>query len=195
MYDFNPFREAKKLFKESDTFAKVMDGIKSGVSNKRKHHEEMVRKGELTQAEFDRLERMGEFDVKEEAQYEDFSDCVEYYMDAKGWDRKTAEKECRAKNQSQFKEAYDHFEIGPTPEEDPRMDQYEAEEDHKESTKNALLNFLEKDPNNQTTKKVKSEIHRAKIDLSPQGGNESLVRVAGNTFTVHHGTGEVKVVS
>jgi hypothetical protein len=92
MYDSNPFREAKKIMQESDFMSQlkfVMDPVsaKYGDPNaknrermrgdlvkKRKHHEEMVRKGELTQAEFDRLEKMGEFDIKEaaEREYDDF---------------------------------------------------------------------------------------------------------------------------
>jgi hypothetical protein len=180
MYDSNPFRQSKKIYenmspeeiatykkqlsalidpigaKYGNPMAQNRESMRAALASKRKQHEEMVRKGELTQSEFDRLEKMGEFDIKE---------------------------------------AYDHFVMGPTPEEDPRFQDYEAEEDHHENTKNALLKFLEKDPHSSVTRRVKSEIHRAKIDLSPHGGNESLVRVAGNTFKVDHKTGQVKVVS
>ena len=98
MYDHNPFREAKKIYenmspeeiaaykkqlgamldpigaKYGNPMAQNRENMRADLAKKRKHHEELVRKGELTQAEFDRLEKMGEFEIKEaaEREYDDF---------------------------------------------------------------------------------------------------------------------------
>lgn len=90
MYDNNPFRDAKKIYEEekSDFMKKlqfVMDPVhaqygdegaqnkesmRAAILKKKNDHKEMVRRGELTQAEYDRLERMGEFDIHEEDDYQ-----------------------------------------------------------------------------------------------------------------------------
>jgi hypothetical protein len=98
MYDFNPFRQVKQMYenmspeeiaaykkqlgamldpigaKYGNPMAQNRENMRADLAKKRKHHEELVRKGELTQAEFDRLEKMGEFDIKEaaEREYDDF---------------------------------------------------------------------------------------------------------------------------
>ena len=46
--------------------------MKPALSRKREHHEGMVRAGTLTQAEFDHLERQGEFNIKEGHDFDDF---------------------------------------------------------------------------------------------------------------------------
>jgi hypothetical protein len=60
--------------KYGDPAAKNRESRRAAIVNKRKHHEELVRKGKLTKAEFDRLEKMGEFDIIEasEREYDDF---------------------------------------------------------------------------------------------------------------------------
>ena len=113
MYDFNPFREIKKLSEVSDFMkqvrfamdpvsaksgdpgAKNRESMRAAIAKKRKHHEDMVRKGELTQSEFDRHEKMGEFDIKEAAERE-----------------------------------YDDFDLGPQVEEMPGAEEYEAKQEN-----------------------------------------------------------------
>ena len=108
MYDFNPFREIKKLAENSDFMnnlrfvmdpvsakqgdegAKVREGMRADILKKRKHHEELVRKGELTQAEFDRLEKMGEFDIKEAKKFLQF--CRKNYKENRVFKKEDLDK-------------------------------------------------------------------------------------------------------
>ena len=73
MYDINPFEIARKYFAEN----KDVLNMKPALKKKRADHEAMVRAGTLTQEEFDRLERQGEFDVKEEHGFDDFDTQVQ----------------------------------------------------------------------------------------------------------------------
>jgi len=71
MYDINPFRDAKRYFEEAkarkQTVASKKDKTQTqaDLDKKRKFHMAMVKKGEMTQAEFERLEVKGEFEMKE----------------------------------------------------------------------------------------------------------------------------------
>jgi len=226
MYDHNPFREAKKIYenmspeeiaaykkqlgamldpigaKYGNPMAQNRENMRADLAKKRKHHEELVRKGELTQAEFDRLEKMGEFDIKEGKSFEDMEDCVQFYMDAKDYDRKAAENECK-NGRHTFSEAaereYDDFDIGPQAEEMPGADEYEAKmenDKHEAMIKDKLLGFLGKKPHDPLTKQVHHEIYRARIHANPHEQDSSVVRVAGQTFIVPHGhSPHIKVVS
>lgn len=182
MYDFNPFREIKKLSEVSDFMkqvrfamdpvsaksgdpgAKNRESMRAAIAKKRKHHEDMVRKGELTQSEFDRLEKMGEFDIKEAAERE-----------------------------------YDDFDLGPQVEEMPGAEEYEAKQEndkHEGMIKDKLLAFLNNKPHDHVTKRVHGEIHRARVYANPHEQDSSVVRVAGQTFIVPHGhSPHIKVVS
>lgn len=181
MYDFNPFREIKKLSEESEFMkqvnfvmdpvfakynndAKNRESMRADIVKKRKHHEEMVRKGELTQSEFERLEKMGEFSIKEAAERE-----------------------------------FDDFDVGPQSEEMPGREDYDAKEEndqHNNTIKDKLLAYLNQKPNDPATRQVHSEIHRAKIHSNPHEQDSSVVRVAGHTFIVPHGhSPHIKVVS
>ena len=282
MYDHNPFREAKKIYenmspeeiaaykkqlgamidpigaKYGNPMAQNRERMRADLAKKRKDHEEMVRKGELTQAEFDRLEKLGEFDIKEgiisegewsdhqdakEEQcikyhmdrglskeeaikecteeerewkkkitsestvkegksFEDMEDCVQFYMDAKDYDRKAAENECR-NGRHTFSEAaereYDDFDIGPQVEEMPGAEDYEAKmenDKHEAMIKDKLMGFLNKKPHDPVTKRVHHEMYRARIHANPHEQDSSVVRVAGQTFIVPHGhSPHIKVVS
>lgn len=169
MYDHNPFQIAKKMMMEAqagmppagasfkDQLMYVMGGPANpyqkyiNVDKKRKHHEEMVRQGKLTQAEFDRLERMGEFHVKE---------------------------------------AYDHFEMGPTPEEDPRAAEAEAEDDHKRWVITKLHAFLDRDSNNKISQEVRKNINSAKVHVGPDATH---IDVGKHSFHLPHGEDKIKV--
>lgn len=71
MYDINPFRDAKRYFEEAkarkQTVASKEDKTQTqaDLNKKRKFHMAMVKKGEMTQSEFERLEVKGEFEMKE----------------------------------------------------------------------------------------------------------------------------------
>lgn len=70
MYDINPFRDAAKYFEEAKarkhtTSKEYKTLTKSDLDKKRKFHMAMVKKGEMTQAEFERLEVKGEFSMKD----------------------------------------------------------------------------------------------------------------------------------
>lgn len=71
MYDINPFRDAKRYFEEAKARKQTVASKKSktqtqaDLDKKRKFHMAMVKKGEMTQAEFERLEVKGEFEMKE----------------------------------------------------------------------------------------------------------------------------------
>jgi hypothetical protein len=220
MYDFNPFREIKKLAENSDFMnnlrfvmdpvsakqgdegAKVREGMRADILKKRKHHEELVRKGELTQAEFDRLEKMGEFDIKEAKKFEDFEDCIQFYMDAKDYSREDAKRECghRKEDIAEASEReYDDFDLGPQVEELPGAEEYEAKienDQHENAIKDKLLAFLNKTPHNPMGKHVHNEIARARIYANPHEQDSSVVKVAGQTFIVPHGhSPHIKVVS
>ena len=66
MYDINPFEIARKYFAEN----KDVLNMKPALQRKREDHIAMVRNGTLTHAEFDRLERNGEFDMNEGEDYD-----------------------------------------------------------------------------------------------------------------------------
>jgi hypothetical protein len=61
MYDINPFRDAKNYFEEAK---ESKTPTQADLDKKRKFHMAMVKKGEMTQAEFERLEVKGEFTMK-----------------------------------------------------------------------------------------------------------------------------------
>jgi len=220
MYDFNPFREIKKLSEDSDFMkqlrfvmdpvsakygdpsAKNRESMRAALVKKRKHHEDMVRKGELTQSEFDRLEKMGEFDIKEAKKFESHEDCVQFYMDAKDLPRSAAENECghRKDDIAEGSEReYDDFDLGPQVEEMPGAEEYEAKQEndkHEGMIKDKLLAFLNQKPHDHITKRVHGEIHRARVYANPHEQDSSVVRVAGQTFIVPHGhSPHIKVVS
>ena len=71
MYDINPFRDAKNYFEEAKARKQVAASkkdktqTKADLDKKRKFHMAMVKKGEMTQAEFERLEVKGEFSMKD----------------------------------------------------------------------------------------------------------------------------------
>ena len=71
MYDINPFIDAKRYFEEAKARKQTVASKKSktqtqaDLDKKRKFHMAMVKKGEMTQAEFERLEVKGEFEMKE----------------------------------------------------------------------------------------------------------------------------------
>jgi hypothetical protein len=217
MYDFNPFREVKKYIEENkDNVNKSFEMVKAPLNKKRKYFEDLVKKGEMTQAEFDRYERLGEFEgavfadtgepdgnvsVKEGKSFEDMEDCIQFYMDAKDYDRKAAENECR-NGRHTFSEAaereYDDFDTGGQSDEDPKMAEYEAKEEndkYEQDAKNKVLKFVSKNPNDPTAKKVKHEIDRARVYSNPHEQNSCVVHVAGTSFTVPHHSDDVKVVS
>lgn len=70
MYDINPFRDAKRYFEEAKARKQtvvnkeVETPTQADLDKKRKFHMAMVKKGEMTQAEFERLEVKGEFTMK-----------------------------------------------------------------------------------------------------------------------------------
>lgn len=71
MYDINPFRDARNYFEEAKARKKLADSkedktpTQADLDKKRKFHMAMVKKGEMTQAEFERLEVKGEFSMKD----------------------------------------------------------------------------------------------------------------------------------
>jgi len=223
MYDFNPFREIKKLMQEGSTFSGSKNQpsnpntkmVKAPLLKKRKYFEDLVKKGEMTQAEFDRYDRLGEFegavfaDTGEpdgnsvrEGNFEDFEDCIEFYMDAKDLSREAARSECH-NGRHTFSEAaereYDDFDLGPQVEEMPGAEEYEAKQEndkHEGMIKDKLLAFLNQKPHDHVTKRVHGEIHRARVYSNPHEQDSSVVRVAGQTFIVPHGhSPHIKVVS
>ena len=129
-------------------------------------------------------------------------DCVQFYMDAKDYDRKAAENECR-NGRHTFSEAaereYDDFDIGPQVEEMPGAEDYEAKmenDKHEAMIKDKLMGFLNKKPHDPVTKRVHHEMYRARIHANPHEQDSSVVRVAGQTFIVPHGhSPHIKVVS
>lgn len=187
MYDFNPFREIKKLMQEGSTFPNKNEPsvsnpntkmVKAPLLKKRKYFEDLVKKGEMTQAEFDRYDRLGEFEGAV------FADTGEPDGNSV---REAAERE------------YDDFDLGPQVEEMPGAEEYEAKQEnekHEGMIKDKLLGFLNQKPHDHVTKRVHGEIHRARIYSNPHEQDSSVVRVAGQTFIVPHGNSpHIKVVS
>ena len=57
MFGNNPFADAKKMYENMTS----EEQMKLALAKKREYHLKLVEKGELTQKEFDELERKGEF--------------------------------------------------------------------------------------------------------------------------------------
>lgn len=57
MFGNNPFADAKKMYENMTP----EEQMKLALAKKREYHLKLVEKGELTQEEFDELERKGEF--------------------------------------------------------------------------------------------------------------------------------------
>lgn len=216
MYDNNPFREAKKIYEEekSDFMKKlqfVMDPVhaqygdegaqnresmRAAILKKKNDHKEMVRRGELTQAEYDRLERMGEFDIKEAKKFESFEHCVEFYMDVKDMSKEDARRACEHRPDD-IQEEDDYQRLAQM---DPREpfgseEDYEAKQaDHerKASAIDHVKRFITSS-NSPHAAKIMKQLKSSEVLEHDE--DTSVVRVGETSFKVEHGTGKVSVVS
>lgn len=191
MYDYNIFREVKKIMEEHQypfqrglKYPYAPEGvpptegtvltikgkkhIAKDMPEKRKFFEQEVRDGKMSPEEFHHYALSGEF--------------VE-------WHPHEEVKE---------EQGYDHFDLGPTPEEDPNFGAAEAQEEHERHVSHItdkLMKFLARNPSDTLAKHVKQDIGNASVHSNPHEPNSSVVRVAGKTFVVPHEGHQIKVVS
>lgn len=239
MFDNNPFREASILYKRAileakypslfDQMKSVMDPVyskydkgaaeresrRADIIKKRKHHEMLVQTGQLSQQDFDKLEKQGEFDITLGEEYEgieegkkfsSYEDCVEFYMDAKDYSKEDAQKECgqRSKDIQEGNGEYqgdlsmERLASMQAPEGYGDEEEYEekaSENEHAENARKKVANFLQKFKGNKSAQDMIKNIHTAEISTYEQDPNLSLVKLGDASFTVPHDSDNVKVVS